>query len=103
MISTTDASARLEAKLRGQTTAQLLATCVEMDRNLAEHGRDHKDSIAWTLLSTHAADTITERHPEVDAQLDAWFADESADGLAFIQKRSYTELLLLACDQAGVA
>ncbi|MFE6511620.1 hypothetical protein ACFVBP_28415 [Nocardioides sp. NPDC057764] len=94
---------KLAAILDAQTTPQLLALCVEMDNNLDEHGQHHKDSDAWSLLATYAADTITERHPEVLAQIEIWAGDESDEGATFFADRTYTDLLLLACDFAGVA
>jgi len=90
---TTTPRERLRAKIDSQPTGMLATIAVQL------YAKEPAEITAEeSLVRGMVADAIVGRHPAVDAQMDAWFSDESAAGLAFINAHTYGELLALAVE-----
>lgn len=98
----TTARDRLNAKMATASTTRLLAYLLEIERTLDGMTAEHTRYAAWITMRVAASDAVTTRHPAVDAQINEWMEDETDAGLAFLERHSYTDLVLLACDMNGI-
>jgi hypothetical protein len=98
----TSARARLEAKIKSQTTAMLCQSVVLMYAE--DHaGMDADEAAARGLVRRSIADELCRRHPEADALLEDWMGDETEAGLEFVCNHTYGELVALAVTETAAA
>jgi hypothetical protein len=91
---TTTAISTLKAFAAKQSTATLVEAMLLLDRKtgLAPEER---------MTAAAIADTLTERSPAANAIVEAAFADESDEGMAFTTEHTYGEIVYSALQETG--
>lgn len=85
---------KLVAFTEATPTPTLVQAMIELDKPDAAP----EEMIARAQIT----DTLFKRHTEADLVMDAFFSDESPEGIFFLTEHSYVELALLALGTAGV-
>lgn len=93
------AHAKLIAHTEAQTTDNLTAGMMMLDGKVTGDGLAGLDAAERLTMHT-VQGVLLARFPKADAQMDAWFEDESPEGIEFICEHSYSSLVLLAVDMA---
>lgn len=100
MSANSEAKAKMIRFVEGQATEPLIAAMLHLDAKSTGYGYAGLDEAEVMSLLT-IGDVLTARHPEADALIDTWMADESPEGLAFIDENSWAALIALAISETS--
>lgn len=100
MTTKSTTKARLVSFTKAQRTEHLTTGILMLDSKSTGPGYAGLDEAEVLTLLT-MGDVLLARFPEADALIDTWMDDESPEGLAFIDKASWAELIVLAIDLTG--